>query len=1067
MEGQSSRHQAVLEELIEWREDIGEGVIDSRVVLLKVPPGWGATTVLGEFAASAADPDGSVTISVGLNEVLLAGQAADAKALSDALVAPLGRSRPSELLKLLGLGTAAGKIGLALGVGGLFVSGMGVQLSLLLAPYAINAAQFAWDVGPAGQQGVLARAAQAVAAVSAEVPVVVIVDDADRFDLDLTTVMLENLVSRPDGQVLVVAAVHPGSPLAGALRDPGRYGLAGRVVRAEADSDMSAAARTSLARELRPALPDSAAERIGQRTSSFADVFTIVGEGRLADLTGTDGPAAVAVVDTVIDAAVIWSQPSAQVRILGWASGTLTVGQADRALAVLGEHADPANDPNVIRAGGLARLRDPASARIRAQAGLLSAADRHTLAAAVLSEAGRLTNDSDATLIDRTVARLAVHRIRADLDPSADLTRVQCLLIRGLEQLGDREAAYQIAASALAELPRDEQTTTQRADLLKAWLRLARTRPPQPDDSLIEEAIGLATSSGAVLDVEARVWAAVNLLLRHGPHEAALSLTNQLITDLGTYPGRDPAAGQWRLLLAFHAGQAGYPAAAQQLLAPVVNSGTADQHKAARVVLRALEGPRADSRLQIIILEAELQAVPKAADQDLLRLHHALARNYRQLGRYSRALQHGTAELSYRRRLLGPDHPDVLTTRADIAYWTGEDGNADGALRLFQQLLPDRVRVLGPHHHDVLTTQVNIAVWTGEQGDAGAAVRLLHELLPDLVRVLGTNHHDVLLSRASMAAWIAKDGDVGAALQLYRKLLPETARVLGSHHPALLTTRSNIAVWTAESGDARGALQLSRELLPEKIQVLGADHPDVLTTRSHIARWTGQQGDAKEALRLFRLLLPDQAQVLGTHHPDVLLTRADIAFWTGQSGNFADALQLSRELLPIRTRVLGRDHPEVLITRGTIAVWTGNHGDAEEALRLFRELQPDLMRVLGPDHPHVLTNRGYVAYWTGVNGDADSALRQLHELLTDRIRVLGIDHPDVLVTRSYIATCTEQRGNDGDALRLLRALLTDEVRVLGPVHPNVMGTRASIARLTAKSGSTAGNNSVDTADDTD
>ena len=79
--------------------------------------------------------------------------------------------------------------------------------------------------------------------------------------------------------------------------------------------------------------------------------------------------------------------------------------------------------------------------------------------------------------MERTVARLAAHRIRADLDPSAELTTVQCLLIRGLEQLGDPEAAYQVAAAALAELPRDPQTAPQRADLLKAWLRLARTRP--------------------------------------------------------------------------------------------------------------------------------------------------------------------------------------------------------------------------------------------------------------------------------------------------------------------------------------------------------------------------------------------------------------------------------------------------------------------------------------------------------------------------------------------------------------------------------------------------------------
>jgi hypothetical protein len=99
----------------------------------------------------------------------------EAKALSDALLAPLGRSR---LARLFGLDTAAGKAGLALGVGGLFVSGMPTQVSLLLASLGATGAQNAWDASPAGKEGVLARAARAVAGVSAEVPVAVLVDNA-------------------------------------------------------------------------------------------------------------------------------------------------------------------------------------------------------------------------------------------------------------------------------------------------------------------------------------------------------------------------------------------------------------------------------------------------------------------------------------------------------------------------------------------------------------------------------------------------------------------------------------------------------------------------------------------------------------------------------------------------------------------------------------------------------------------------------------------------------------------------------------------------------------------------
>jgi len=67
------------------------------------------------------------------------------------------------------------------------------------------------------------------------------------------------------------------------------------------------------------------------------------------------------------------------------------------------------------------------------------------------------------------------------------------------------------------------------------------------------------------------------------------------------------------------------------------------------------------------------------------------------------------------------------TTAGNIAHWTGECGDAAGALRLSEELLPDRVRVLGPLHPATLTTRSNIAHWTGECGDAAGALRLSEE----------------------------------------------------------------------------------------------------------------------------------------------------------------------------------------------------------------------------------------------------------------------------------------------------------------------------------------------------
>ena len=74
------------------------------------------------------------------------------------------------------------------------------------------------------------------------------------------------------------------------------------------------------------------------------------------------------------------------------------------------------------------------------------------------------------------MARLAVHRVRASLDPALrdQLPQIQCALIRGLEALGDQDAARQVTTQALAET---QEADAGRQDLLTAHLRLTQTRP--------------------------------------------------------------------------------------------------------------------------------------------------------------------------------------------------------------------------------------------------------------------------------------------------------------------------------------------------------------------------------------------------------------------------------------------------------------------------------------------------------------------------------------------------------------------------------------------------------------
>ena len=77
-------------------------------------------------------------------------------------------------------------------------------------------------------------------------------------------------------------------------------------------------------------------------------------------------------------------------------------------------------------------------------------------------------------------------------------------------------------------------------------------------------------------------------------------------------------------------------------------------------------------------------------------------------------------------RILGPDHPETLLSRNNLAIAYQGAGRVDEAITLYEQTLAARERVLGPDHPDTLATHNNLASAyravgrTGESLDANA-----------------------------------------------------------------------------------------------------------------------------------------------------------------------------------------------------------------------------------------------------------------------------------------------------------------------------------------------------------
>ncbi len=968
----TAAHQGrAITELVEWWEDLHDCSTGSQLVSLIVPSGWGRSTVLDVLADRIARDEsrpGKILRLAGL-------EAPHGLPMQVAwLTGVLEEQGCLQVRRVLGLHRTEGVTEAGLDLLGLFglVTGLPALLAGLPASLLLNVAASTRDRVESGQLAKVARLAHGLASFSRNLPLAILIDDAELLDPRLVERLLFTLLDHIHSDVLAIVAITPDSAAVARFTPPERYGPRwDRIAGVDADPSMDISARRRLIEALRADWPPDAIDRLAARSRSYADVWAVLDLPGAADvpLAGSNDEQ-LRLVDSLSRHVIEPGPPPPAARALAWAGGQMHHAQLTAAVVALpgghGPGPEPLSGPWISRFGHVVRFSHPAYRdRAERSASVLSQGERAVMGPAVVAAAREVCNqaargDTGIEVVSalRPVLHLAQH---ASLNINAEVANLLGRLPDELESLGDAVGALGTATAVFEMLNYDDESITAIGDRLTAIvLRLGRILA---DDGSFDRAAGLAAAmeGGAILEIEARIWTAITLLDRPPTRPDGARLADAVLVELDAKHTEYGDAGvEWRLLLAFHAGRGGYLTLAEKLLAPLL--GDMRTQDLAFIVLAAASSEGgAELRLRRQALLAAYEQLDLDSDlYDRLGIVDALASVAHSLGDYAEALIFGSEKLAIRLALYPVDHPDTLASRGENAAWTGELGDARRALALSENLLLDETRVFGSDHPRTLTTRNNTAFWVGEAGDARGALALFDSLLLDQLRVLGPDHPTTLTTRSNLASLTGQLGDSRQALALCEELLPDLIRVLGPLHPETLTTRDNVAFWTLEVGDLHRALALSEALIPDMVRVFGPAHPRTLTARSNAALWTGETGDHQYSLALLVALLPDILRVLGPDHPNTLTARDNVATMTARVGDAAQALVISQELLPDMVRVFGPNHPDTLKTRANVAIWTGHVGHVSLAIDLYEALLPDMVRVFGLEHPTTVLTRAAI-----------------------------------------------------------------------------------------------------------
>ena len=119
------------------------------------------------------------------------------------------------------------------------------------------------------------------------------------------------------------------------------------------------------------------------------------------------------------------------------------------------------------------------------------------------------------------------------------------------------------------------------------------------------------------------------------------------------------------------------------------------------------------------------------------------------------------------------------------AYESG--GDPGRAIPLYEQTLTDYRRILGPDHPDTLTSASNLAGAYQAGGDLGRAIPLYEQTLTDTRRILGPDHVTVAVVLFRLAGIQLALGDATAAVRCIQRAIGIDQNAYGDDHPEIAT----------------------------------------------------------------------------------------------------------------------------------------------------------------------------------------------------------------------------------------------------------------------------------------
>ncbi|KAJ6007928.1 hypothetical protein N7540_011904 [Penicillium herquei] len=270
-------------------------------------------------------------------------------------------------------------------------------------------------------------------------------------------------------------------------------------------------------------------------------------------------------------------------------------------------------------------------------------------------------------------------------------------------------------------------------------------------------------------------------------------------------------------------------------------------------------------------------------------------------------------------------------------------------------------KILGPEHPDTISSGILEAMSHSLEGRCNDAEDLLYQLLKTCESVLGDAHHVTLQAKENLAEIYYYQSHFKDAEILWEQVLQIRKASLGEHHASTVTAKGNLGISYTNAQNPekdqtrfRKGFSLLSEVLDVRKKNFPEDHPSTLIVKSSISCAYIEQGKLKEAEEMELALLESYKKTFGAEHQYTLFSVVKLGSIYTYMDRLEDALPFGIEAVEGYRKTFGEKALYTIGSMGNLTIMYGRLGLFKEAEPLAQAVFEAKRESLGEKNPETI-----------------------------------------------------------------------------------------------------------------